>query len=248
MPRPPTESPRRRGRHASDDAELIARALRWNEVFGSWPLVRQEELLKSARLERYARHARVLARDRHPRDILVVVSGSLEISSLNASGRKYVNTLLGPGMVAPLVRLLEDAPVNFDYHAHEDALIIHLHADAVVAVLDAEPVLWREVARLALQRQRLSLSMLHGLTLGTVRRRIAATLLTLAEYYGAPQESGMDLRVRLPQQELAALLGLSRQTISKQLRTLADEGTIAMSYKRVALLDMPALARIAAGE
>lgn len=243
---PPQQSAPLRSCHTpAQDQELIANALNWGELFAQWPQERRHELLKSARLERYRKRALVMGSGPKWRHLLLVVSGSLQIGSLSEGGRKYVNALLGPGQVAPLVRLLDDKSSGYEYHAHEDAVIIHLPVDAVVAELDAEPVLWREVARLALHRQRISIAMLRGLTLGTVRRRVAASLINLAEFYGAPRASGLDLRVSLPQQDFAALLGLSRQTVNKQLRMLADLGVIEMSYKRLVLRDVPALSRIA---
>lgn len=224
----------------------MAYALGWSELFAKWPEERRRALLRSARLERYRKGALVMGTGPMWRHLLLVVSGSLQIGSLSEGGRKYVNAFLGPGQVAPLVRLLEDKSLGYEYHAHEDSVIIHMPVDAVVAELDAEPALWREVARLALHRQRISVTMLRGLTLGTVRRRVAASLINLAEFHGTPQASGLDLWVNLPQQDFAALLGLSRQTVNKQLRMLSDLGLIEMSYKRLVLRDVPALSRIAA--
>lgn len=226
----------------------MAHALCLNELFQHWPVEHRNALLKSARLERYNRRTQVLSHDRHRRELLVVVSGCLEISSLSALGRKYVNALLGPGQVAPLVRLLEDVPLAYDYHAHEDSVIIHLPCDAVIAGLDAEPVLWRDVARLGLQRQRLSVSVLQDQMLGSVHRRVAATLLNLAAIYGAKQDAGLDLRVRLSQHDLAAMLGLSRQTINKELGALVEAGVIELAYKRVTVRDARLLREIAAAD
>lgn len=230
---------------ATRDEELIERALSWSELFAQWPDARRRALVKSALLERHRKGALVMGNGPKWRYMLLVVSGSVEIGSLSEGGRKYLNALLGPGQVAPLVRLLEDKPLGYEYHAHEDSVVIRLPVDVVVEELDSEPVLWREVARLALHRQRISITMLQGLTLGTVRRRVAATLINLAEFYGTPQDSGLDLRVSLPQQDFAALLGLSRQTVNKQLRMLADLGVIEMSYKRLVLRDVLALSRFA---
>ena len=226
----------------------MAHALQLNELFRHWPALRREELLRSARLERYGRRTQVLSHDRHRRELLAVVSGCLEISSMSALGRKYVNALLGPGQVAPLVRLLEDVPLAYDYHAHEDSVIIHLPCDAVLVVLDAEPVLWRDVARLGLKRQRLSVAVLQDQMLGSVHRRVAATLLNLAAIYGAQQASGLDLRVRLSQHDLAAMLGLSRQTINKELGALVEAGVIELAYKRVTVRDASLLREIAAAD
>lgn len=211
--------------------------------------------MKSARMERYSRRTQVLAHDRHRRELLVVVSGCLEISSMSPLGRKYVNALLGPGQVAPLVRLLEDVPLPYDYHAHEDSVIVHLPSDAVIAVLDAEPVLWRDVAKLGLQRQRLSILLLQNQMLNSVQGRVAATLMSLVHFYNgqaqgqgqATEEGDAGPLLRLSQNDLAAMLGLSRQTINKELGRLVEEGAIDMRYKRIRIVDAERLARIAAG-
>ncbi|WPG37067.1 MULTISPECIES: Crp/Fnr family transcriptional regulator [Variovorax] len=203
--------------------------------------------MKSARLVRYRRRTQVLASDRRKRELLAVVSGCLEISNMNPQGRKYVNALLGPGQVAPLVRLLADVPLPYDYHAHEDSVIVHLPSDAVIALLDAEPVLWRDVAKLALQRQRLSVMLLQGQMLNSVRARVAATLTSVIHFYGMQVKAAASLPVRLSQNDLAAMLGLSRQTINKELGRLVAEGVIDMSYKRIRIVDPERLMLIAAG-
>ncbi|WP_257884851.1 Crp/Fnr family transcriptional regulator [Variovorax sp. RO1] len=205
------------------------------------------ELMKSARLVRYRRRTQVLASDRRKRELLAVVSGCLEISNMNPQGRKYVNALLGPGQVAPLVRLLADVPLPYDYHAHEDSVIVHLPSDAVIALLDAEPVLWRDVAKLALQRQRLSVMLLQSQMLNSVRARVAATLTSVIHFYGMQVKAAASLPVRLSQYDLAAMLGLSRQTINKELGRLVAEGVIDMSYKRIRIVDPDKLTLIATG-
>jgi len=244
----PSESPAGLARHAASDVELALRALRWSEVFSHWPQERLLELMAHARLKRYSRRTQVLTQSRHRRDLLAVVSGCIEISRSNAGGQKHVVALVGPGQVAPLIRLLEDVPLGYDYHAHEDSVIIHVAADAVLAVLDAEPVLWRDVARLALKRQRGSVMVLQALALGSLRCRVASILLSLSQSHGEREAQGLDLRLRVSQHDLAALLGLSRQTISKQLRALAEAGVIEMRYKRILVLDRNALSRIASAD
>ncbi|RCW68764.1 Crp/Fnr family transcriptional regulator [Pseudorhodoferax soli] len=230
----------------TDSAALMTRALRLVQLFSTWPDARLAQLIRSARLHRYTRRTQLLSDDRHKRELLAVVSGCLEISSSSAQGRKYVNTLLGAGQVAPLVRLLDDVPLPYDYHAHEDSVIVHLPCDAVIAVLDAEPVLWRGVAQLALQRQRQSVALLQNQMLAPVRARVAATLLSLAQIYGAQDQGGLDLRVRLSQNDLAAMLSLSRQTINKELGRLVEEAVIERRYKHITIVDGEALRRIAA--
>jgi len=230
---------------SSTDSGLISRALRWSELFGSWSAEARSTLAGQGRLRRYNRRTQVMAHDRLARELLVVVSGCLEVGCVDAEGRKFVHGLLGPGQIAPLVRLLEDTPLPYDYHAHEDAVIVHLACDAVLGVLEKQPQLWREVAQLALQRQRYSLAALHERVLSGIPQRLAVTLLRLASFYGHSEPDGLALRVRLSQHDLAAMLGVSRQTINRELGDLIEQGVLDASYNRVVIKDLQRLQLIA---
>ncbi|HSI48920.1 MAG TPA: Crp/Fnr family transcriptional regulator [Ideonella sp.] len=235
------------GETPRDNSLLIQRVLRWTELFSEWPYPRIANLMLSARLVRHARGALVLGHDIARRELLVLVSGMVEISRTNADGRKYLHSFMSPGHVAPLVRLLDEIPLGFyNYTAHEESQVIHLPADAVIAELDAEPRLWKDVSRLALRRQRESLQSLHQQVLGSLRVRLAATLASLAGQTGTPLRSGQSLSIGLSQGDLATMLGVSRQTMNKELRQLADEAVVAAVYKRIMILDADKLRDIAA--
>jgi CRP-like cAMP-binding protein len=229
-----------------DNQVLIERALRWTELFCDWPRARIAELMATARLVRYPRGAQVLASDRKRRDLLVVVNGMLEISRLSEEGKKYLLGFMSPGHVVPLVRLLDDVPLGYDYHAHLDSTLIHLPAEAVVAALDADPILWKEVARIGLSRQRDSVHVLQRQVLGSLRRRLTATLARLALQTDTPLQSGQPLSISLSQSDLATMLGVSRQTMNKELRRLSDEGVVEAVYKRITIVDAEKLRQIAA--
>lgn len=230
---------------AVTDGGLINRALRWNELFGPWPDEVRARLAAQARLRRYGRRTQVLAHDRQARELLCVVSGCLEVGCVDADGRKFVHGLLGPGHIAPLVRLLEDVPLPYDYHAHEDSVIVHLGCEVVLEVLGSQPSLWREVARLALQRQRYSLATLHERALGGIAQRLVVTLLRLAAFYGNSEPEGLALRVRLSQHDLAAMLGVSRQTINREMGELIAQGVLEATYNRIVIKDLERLQALA---
>lgn len=223
---------------AGTDRELIDRALRWSELFRSWPDEARARLVAGAWLRRYSRLEQVLAHNRQARELMAVVSGCLEVGCVDADGRKFVHGLLGPGHVAGVVRLLEDEPLPYSYQAHEDAVIVHLGCDDVLAVLEAQPQLWREVAHLGLLRQRYSLSSLHERVLNGIPQRLAAKLLRLADFYGYSEPEGLVLRVRLSQHDLAAMLGVSRQTINRELGALIEQGIIDARYNCIVIKDL----------
>ena len=222
------------------DAALIWRTLKWCELFKSWPDEQLLALRGSARLARHARRSLVMSHDLQERELLCVISGSLEVSSMNADGQKYMNALAGPGKVLPLLRLLQDKPLDFSYHALQDATVLHLPADAVIAQLNSCPELWRGVAELALQRQRHSMVLLQKQLLVNNRQRLAGTLVELAKLHGrGPDRSTREVAIN--QTDLANMVGVTRQTVNKELKAFTRDGLIAVEYGRIVVRDLAGL-------
>jgi len=221
---------------------LVERALRWSELFGTWSDEHIAALAAIGRIERYERQAQLLAHDLQRRELLVVVSGCLEVNTFSGTGEKFVRALAGAGSVMGVVRLLHFTPSLFNYSAHEDTVVVHLPSDGVLKILDADSVLWREVAIFMMARQLDSLASLQDLVMGSLQQRTAAILVTLARVHGAESEGGVVLNLRLSQDDLAAMLGVSRQSMNKELRTLHDAGVIeADNYSRITISNLQAL-------
>jgi CRP/FNR family cyclic AMP-dependent transcriptional regulator len=114
-------------------------------------------------------------------------------------------------------------------------------------ILDVEPVLWRRIAKLMLHRFYLSTEAQRGQALGSLRCRVAATLVNLANGYGDLPLDASHAELHVTQTELADMLGVSRQAISQELRQFKADGMMGSAgYRRLALLDVPALQRVAA--
>lgn len=224
----------------NDTTALIWRALKWCEPFSQWPDEQLLALRNSARLLRHARRALVMSHDLHNREVLCVVSGVLEVSCVSAAGGKYMNALAGPGTALPLVRLLQDQPLAFSYHALQDATVLHLPADAVIAQLDACPMLWRAVAELALRRQRNSMALLQKQLLANNRQRLASTLVELTKLHGrGPDRSARAVSVN--QTDLANMVGVTRQTVNKELQVFLRDGLIEVAYGRIVVRNLAGL-------
>jgi CRP-like cAMP-binding protein len=179
----------------------------------------------------------------------MVASGSIDMEVTSAEGGKYTLAVLGPGQITRLLHLLGEVPQLFTAHAREDSQIIHIPTAAMRRVLDAEPILWRSVARFALQRFHLNVESQRDWALGSVRRRMVLVLINLAHRYGALSARGhpFDTELRITQADLASMLGVSRQTVAGELKRLRDEGVVGSraGYRLVILHDMAALLRIA---
>ncbi|MFT3803952.1 MAG: Crp/Fnr family transcriptional regulator [Burkholderiaceae bacterium] len=234
---------------AQADPQPLDRWLRLCPLFADWPADRLRELASAASMKRYRRRAPLDVRGDREQDILMVASGSIDMNVTNAEGGKYTLAVLGPGQITRLLHLLGEVPQLFTAHAREASQIIHIPAAAMRRVLDAEPILWRGVARFALQRFHLNVESQRDWALGSVRRRMALVLINLAHRYGDLGSRGhpTDTELRITQSELASMLGVSRQTVAGEMRRLKAEGVVGSraGYRLVILRDMNALLRIA---
>ena len=224
----------------TDTRALIWRALKWCELFSKWPDEHLHALRPSARLARYPKRSLVMSHGTQCRELLCVVSGCLEVSSVNADGGKYLNAVVGPGTTVPVIRLLADEPLTFSYYSVLDSTVLHLPVEAVIAQLNAHPMLWRDLAELALRRQRNSMALLQKQLLTNNRQRLASTLLELAQVYGrGPGRSAREVSIN--QTDLANMVGVTRQTVNKELKAFTELGILDIAYGRICVRDLAKL-------
>jgi len=221
-------------------------ALAGMPFFAGWPPEHLDSLIDVARLVQYGPGEEIPIGVRRLREVIVIVSGYIELSSLSPEGRRHVLTLLGPGQISGLLRLLEaPAPANH-YRAMEPSLLIHLPCAELRRLLDEVPILWRDVAMHGLARQRASVQAKHHFAVSDPSRQVASVLLELLDRDSQAWRAGSLPAVRVSQMELAARLGRSRMTTRKGLETLKRSGMIAVGYCRIELLDLKALEKLVA--
>lgn len=222
-------------------------ALRRCPLFARWSDARIADLAAMACAEYYPRGTEIFAHDPERREAFVIASGEVEVSRGSAAGKKFVLGINGAPQILAIVRLLADPPIRYDYRAYEDSVLLHLPADGLAAILDAEPILWRDVALLMCARHGDSLRLLGDHNLGSLDQRMAATLVDLARIHGTAGRQGIELGLRLPQEQLGAMLGVTRQSVNKLLRGFEAAGLIAIDYNRITIRDPAALDAIAEG-
>jgi len=79
----------------------------------------------------------------------------------------------------------------------------------------------------------------------SVEQRLAARLLELSERFGLPTEGGTAIDARLTQQELADMIGTSRETLATTVASLRERRVLDMHNQRVVILDLPRVRELA---
>lgn len=180
-------------------------------------------------------------------DIHVILSGVLEWEWSSPDGGRAVEDFIPPGEVANFLAVLTGETSIHHQRARGLTRLFHIPADALNRQLARDPTLSTSLLHLIAGRARALHDRLgrHGLT--PFRARLAHQLLRLAKRYGVPEGEGVALRIRLSQEDLAALLMASRQYLNREFRWFLDRSLVRIRYGRITLLDLAALQAISEG-
>jgi hypothetical protein len=230
---------------APADLALIEHSLRWTEGFSGWSTPALRQLAVGSRLVRYPRKTLVASDAVPPRQTTAVVAGQLMVRSRAGQRSRCAIGLVGAGaVVATGDNDVQGSPV-LDFYAHSDATAIHIPTPLLTGLLDSEPQRWRPMLLMLLRQQRDLRASLMDRAVGGTRQRIAATVDRLVATYGLSDGAESSLRMRLSQEDLADLLQVSRQTVNRELRALAEKGVLAPDYNSLKILDRTALRFVA---
>lgn len=228
-----------------EDLALIRQSFGVTTIFSSWPNELLERLLPASKLRRHLRGDLVHSETLDAPEILTVVSGHIMAARLNSGDSYAPIAILGPGFVIGIPRGLNpDDEALHAYHAHDDAVVVHIPAEAVFHTLGTKALLWKNMARmLSRQHRQIVTTVLDQLT-GSTRQRLAAAIAGLARIYGM-EDGSLRLRLRLSQEDLAAMLQVTRRSINREMRVLEEMALLRSEYNGVTILDLSALNKLA---
>jgi CRP-like cAMP-binding protein len=209
-----------------------------NPWFAGCDAALQARLLSAGRRLQLGPGQALFERGARAEGLCCVLKGALRVGATQADGSASLLAWLEPGQWFGEISLLDGLPRTHDAIADGPTTVWLLPHGELLDWLGAHPACWRDVARLACAKLRLSFEVLEDIAQLPLPQRLAKRLALVAEGYGhgAPRR-----RIRLPQEQLALMLGVSRQTVSKALHALADQGLVAVHYGEIELLDPAAL-------
>ncbi|CAA2104161.1 Crp/Fnr family transcriptional regulator [Variovorax paradoxus] len=221
-------------------------ALERNPWFTSIPRAQREALLGAAELL-HVRRGTMVFRQGDPihaagGGFYGLVAGTIKISSLRQDGREAILAVLEPGNWFGEITLIDGSPRTHDATALETLDLLVVPPEAF-AQLMRDGVFANAMAAMLAARVRMLYGLAEDATLRSLRARVAHRLLVLARG-DATQSVQLRHDLRLPQEALAMMLGVTRQTLSKELNALAGEGVVALGYGRIQLLSLDALQRL----
>jgi CRP/FNR family cyclic AMP-dependent transcriptional regulator len=172
-----------------------------------------------------------------PDALFGVVRGALRVSVVAANGREAVIAMLEAGHWFGEVSLLVGQERVYDSYAVEPTDMAVVSAHDFHHLIATRPEVHMAFTKLVCQRLRQALVWIDDAILMPLPVRLAHRLLTLEATAGQASALGVS------QEDLAFMLGVSRQSVNRQLKIWEEQGALRVDYRRIVLLDRALLER-----
>lgn len=186
----------------------------------------------------------ILFQEGEPGDSLyIVLSGKVKLGRRSLDGRENLVAIMGPADQFGELSLFDPGPRTATAVVVTDARLARLPKAALQKWAQERPEIAMQLLRVVARRLRRTNTMLADLIFVDVPGRVAKQLLQLAQKFGSVDGGHLRVTHDLTQEELAQLVGASRETVNKALADFASRGWLRLEGKSVVILDRERLAR-----
>jgi len=175
--------------------------------------------------------------------LYVIVDGKLKLGTSSGDGRENLLSILGPGEMFGELSLFDPGPRTSTATAVTDAKLLSLGHEKVIPWLKQNPEVSLQLLTRLSQRLRRTNEAVGDLVFSDVPGRVAKALIDLGDRFGKTTPEGLLVNHDLTQEELAQLVGASRETVNKALADFAGRGWLKLDGRSVLIADVDRLSK-----
>jgi CRP/FNR family cyclic AMP-dependent transcriptional regulator len=191
----------------------------------------------------YSRGENVFHEGEQGDTLFIVLSGKVKIGRRAADGRENMLSVMGPSDMFGELSLFDPGPRTATATVLTEARLASLAHTSLKPWITDRPEIAEQLLRVLARRLRRTNDALADLIFTDVPGRVAKALLGLAERFGTEEGDGLRVHHDLTQEELAQLVGASRETVNKALADFSSRGWMRVDSRAVTILDRERLAR-----
>jgi len=207
----------------------------------------RHDILRCAYVKRFHDGEQITARGDPPEEWIACARAAVRVSSTSMAGKQVTLTYVEPGIWFGDVAIFDGDRRTHDAFAHGDCTILCVARADLMKILSRHAELYEALLRLHARRIRQLYGLVEDLNTLPLRARLAKQLLHLARSYGVPALSNPEeLRIglQLAQEELAQLLGASRQRVNQELKAMERDELIRIEPGGLTVRNRTGLMRI----
>lgn len=176
--------------------------------------------------------------------VYLIESGWVKIYRLSVDGRRVtVGSIRSPGELMGLAETLVGGERTCFAGAINNCSLVVLGKNKFEELLARHPFLAIKAARLLGARMREAESIIHEMVCWQAPGRLALMLLKIGERCGVESKNGIKINLPLTHEEIACMVGTSRQTVTSLLNTFKQEKSIALEGREINIVNPDKLAR-----
>ncbi len=207
----------------------------------------RHDILRCAFVKRYKDGELICARGDPAEAWSAVAKGSVRVSSTSITGKQVTLSYVEPGIWFGDVAIFDGERRTHDAYAHGDTTMLSVSRADLQKILTQHVELYEALLRLHARRIRQLFGLVEDLNTLPLRARLAKQLAHLVRSYGVSSlQDGREVRIglHLAQEELAQLLGASRQRVNQELKSMEREEVIRIEPGGLVVRNREALMRI----
>jgi CRP-like cAMP-binding protein len=175
--------------------------------------------------------------------LYVIIEGKLKLGTSSGDGRENLLSILGPGEMFGELSLFDPGPRTSTATAVTDSKLLSLGHEKVIPWLKQNPEVSLQLLTRLSQRLRRTNEAVGDLVFSDVPGRVAKALIDLGDRFGKTTAEGLLVNHDLTQEELAQLVGASRETVNKALADFAGRGWLKLDGRSVLITDVERLSK-----
>jgi len=217
--------------------------LRKTSLFESLTDDEMQALAARATRRRFHKDEQLFAEGDPCGGLYFVAAGKVRIFKLSPSGREQILAVEGPGSSFAELPVFDGGNYPAAAAAVEDAEVLFVSRKDFQNFCREHPEVALKVIAVVGSRLRRLVGIIEELSFTTVRQRLIALLLRLAQASGVRSSQGIRIELTKSHQDLAAELGTVRELVSRNLSRLEAEGFLDVEGRKIVVKDLPGLRR-----
>jgi CRP/FNR family transcriptional regulator, cyclic AMP receptor protein len=221
------------------DPNDIVAFLRSQPLFGDLRQSELRQLATTAHRHTFDAETYIFRQGERGATCHIILRGKVRVFVIGEDGRELCVRLLGPGEIIGEMALFEKAPRSASVVTLEPTETVEIGRDALLHAIRHSPSIAVHLLRALSARLRHTNEDAEWLASLPVVERLYLQLQRLAEWSGTPTADGIRITPPMTQQELAALVGTSRESVNRALMRLRQQDKVRLEGGWIILLDPP---------
>jgi CRP-like cAMP-binding protein len=212
--------------------------LRKHPIFADLEPEAFDQLCRYAKHSTLKRGATIYSKGDPGNSLYAVISGTAKMSISSPDGRTAILNLIGPGEIFGEIALLDGRERTADATANTNCEVFIIDRRDFIPFVRSQPELAMKFIELLCARLRWTSDQVEQIILQNLPGRLASALIRLSE---KQKPAAGDRTIAITQQEISEMVGMTRESINKQLRAWAARNWVRLEHGAIVVLDAQAL-------